>query len=373
MMSELDKCRQQIDQLDQSLLTLLQQRLDLVNQVSQIKSKLGLPLYAPERETTMIKNRRDDAKQLGLSPELAEDILRRLFREAYNRETTGSFNKTFVGKGNIVIVGGNGLMGQLFSRLFIQTGYHVQTLGSKSWEQAPALIANADVVIISVPINKTIEIIQQLPPLPEHCLLTDFTSIKQKPLEAMLKKHTGPVVGLHPMFGPDVPNLTKQVVVACEGRYPERYQWLLQQLQIWGAHIYPITALDHDRSMSFIQALRHFSSFSYGVNLQQEHANLDQLIALSSPIYRLELMMIGRLFAQDPQLYADIIMSSTNNIELIKRYHHRLGELIHLLEKGNKPAFIQNFNEVSAWFGDYAQRFMNESRTLLKLANDKRT
>lgn len=372
MTSELDNCRQQIDQLDRSLLVLLQQRLDLVNQVTEIKSQLGLPLYAPERETAMIKHCRDEAKQLGLSPDLVEDILRRIFREAYNSESTGRFNKTFVGKGNIVIVGGNGLMGQLFSRLFTQTGYHVQTLGAQSWDQAPALIANADVVIISVPINKTVEIIQQLPPLPENCLLTDLTSIKQKPLEAMLQQHHGPVIGLHPMFGPDVPNLTKQVVVACEGRYPEKYQWLLQQLQIWGAHIYPIAACDHDRSMSFIQALRHFSSFSYGVNLQQEHANLDQLIALSSPIYRLELMMIGRLFAQDPQLYADIIMSSTDNIELIKRYYNRLGQLIQLVETGNKTAFIQNFNEVSTWFGDYAQRFMDESRTLLKLANDNR-
>ncbi|MDI8296325.1 hypothetical protein MJI53_23840, partial [Salmonella enterica subsp. enterica serovar Anatum] len=42
----------------------------------------------------------------------------------------------------------------------------------------------------------------------------------------------------------------------------------------------------------------------------EENVQLEQLLALSSPIYRLELAMVGRLFAQDPQLYADIIMSS---------------------------------------------------------------
>ncbi|WP_392566164.1 bifunctional chorismate mutase/prephenate dehydrogenase [Utexia brackfieldae] len=372
MTTDLNTLREQIDELDHSLLSLLEKRLNLVNQVGVIKDQLGLPLYSPERESLMIKDRRDYAKKHGLSPELAEDILRRIFREAYNRENNEGFKKTFSGKGKIVIFGGNGLMGRLFTRLFSLSGYQVKALGSKTWHEAPDAVADADVVIVSVPINKTLEIIAQLPPLPKECILTDFTSIKQQPLSAMLDKHDGPVVGLHPMFGPDVPNLTKQVVVACDGRYPEKYQWLLSQMQVWGAHLYKIAALDHDRSMSFIQALRHFSSFSYGVNLQQEQANLDQLVALSSPIYRLELMMVGRLFAQDPQLYADIIMSSTQNISLIKRYYERLGELIKLLESGDKTTFIKNFNEVSAWFGEYAQRFMNESRTLLKLANDNR-
>ncbi len=57
-----------------------------------------------------------------------------------------------------------------------------------------------------------------------------------------------------------------------------------------------------------------------------------QLLALSSPIYRLELAMVGRLFAQDPQLYADIIMSSERNLALIKRYYKRFGEAIELLD-----------------------------------------
>ena len=82
--------------------------------------------------------------------------------------------------------------------------------------------------------------------------------------------------------------------------------------------------------------------------------------------------MVGRLFAQDPQLYADIIMSSENNLALIKRYYQRFGEAITLLEHGDKQAFIDSFRKVEHWFGDYAQRFPSESRTLLRQANDNR-
>jgi len=124
--------------------------------------------------------------------------------------------------------------------------------------------------------------------------------------------------------------------------------------------------------MAFNQALRHFATFASGLHLAEENVQLDQLLALSSPIYRLELAMVGRLFAQDPQLYADIIMSSESNLALIKRYYHRFGEAIKLLEQGDKQAFIDSFRRVEHWFGDHAKRFQGESRTLLRQANDSR-
>lgn len=145
-----------------------------------------------------------------------------------------------------------------------------------------------------------------------------------------------------------------------------------EQIQVWGARLHRISAVEHDQNMAFIQALRHFATFAYGLHLAEENVQLEQLLALSSPIYRLELAMVGRLFAQDPQLYADIIMSSENNLALIKRYYQRFGEAITLLEHGDKQAFIDSFRKVEHWFGDYAQRFQSESRTLLRQANDSR-
>lgn len=372
MSVELNSLRDKIDEIDQAILSLIAKRLELVAQVGEVKSLHGLPIYDPKRESTMLAKRCYEAEQAGIPPNLIEDILRRLMRESYISENDKGFKKVYSGQGSVVIVGGNGQMGRLFTRLFTLSGYYVKILGSKNMHQATEMVADAAVVIITVPINKTVEIINQLPELPHDCILTDFTSIKQIPLQTMLNKHRGPVVGLHPMFGPDVPNLAKQVIVYCDGRQVEKYQWLIEQMKIWGAILYPITASEHDKCMSFIQALRHFTSFTYGVNLQQEQANLEQLIALSSPIYRLELMMVGRLFAQDPQLYADIIMSSEQNIELIKHYYQRFGEMVQLIDQGDKQQFIKHFNQVTEWFGDYAQRFIKESQSLLKLANDNR-
>ena len=149
------------------------------------------------------------------------------------------------------------------------------------------------------------------------------------------------------------------------------YQWLVQQMALWGARLHESAAEEHDRAMSLVQALRHFTSFVYGTHLCEENADLNQLLAFSSPIYRLELAMVGRLFAQDPALYAEIILASPNNLAMFKRYLKGFGDAIELLEQGHQQAFIQRFEQVSDWFGGFATQFQAESRDLLLAAHDR--
>lgn len=372
MVMELTVLRDQIDEVDKALLKLLAKRLNLVAEVGEVKSHHGLPIYVPEREISMLASRRKEAEALGVPPDLIEDVLRRIMRESYSSENDKGYKPLCPEIGPIVIIGGQGKMGQLFDKLFRLSGYQVRILEQNDWVNADSIFYDAGMVIVSVPIHVTEQVIHQLPKLPTDCILVDLASIKGLPLEAMLAAHDGPVLGLHPMFGPDVGSLAKQVIAYCDGRKPEAYQWLLQQLQVWGAKLQAIGAVEHDQNMGFIQALRHFATFTYGLNLSQENVQLGQLLSLSSPVYRLELAMIGRLFAQDAELYADIIMSSEDNIALIKRYYACFGDAIGLLDNSNKTEFIQKFNKVKEWFGDYAPGFLNESRMLLRQVNDSR-
>ena len=372
MVAELTALRDQIDEVDKALLNLLAKRLELVAEVGEVKSRYGLPIYVPEREASMLASRRKEAENLGVPPDLIEDVLRRVMRESYTSENDKGFKTLNPALRPIVIVGGKGQMGRLFEKMLTLSGYQVRILDKDEQDQAAELLADAGMVIISVPIHLTEKVIAELPPLPADCILVDLASVKNRPLQAMLAAHSGPVLGLHPMFGPDSGSLAKQVVVWCDGRQPESYQWFLEQIQVWGVRLHRISAVEHDQNMAFIQALRHFATFAYGLHLAEENVQLEQLLALSSPIYRLELAMVGRLFAQDPQLYADIIMASESNLALIKRYYSRFGEAIKLLEQGDKQAFIDSFRRVEHWFGDYAQRFQTESRALLRQANDSR-
>ncbi|CAK1960668.1 bifunctional chorismate mutase/prephenate dehydrogenase [Vibrio crassostreae] len=370
MAVELNELRDQIDAVDKQMLDLLAQRLALVEKVGEVKSEHGLPIYVPEREAAMLASRRQEAEKIGVPPQLIEDILRRTMRESYASEKDSGFKCLNPELRSVVIVGGNGQLGGLFGRMFKLSGYEVKILGSQDWDKADEILDNAGLVVVTVPIHLTEGVIAKLGNLPSDCILCDLTSIKSKPLQAMMDMHQGPVVGLHPMFGPDVPSLAKQVIVYSDGRGSESYQWLLNQFGIWGASLCQMDAAEHDHGMTLIQALRHFTSFAYGLHLSKENPNIDQLLKLSSPIYRLEIAMVGRLFAQDPNLYGDIILSSDENIEMIRRFHSCFGEALEILDGKDKAKFVDSFNQVSDWFGDYSQQFLQESQSLLKQAHD---
>lgn len=366
--------REQIDQVDQSLIQLLAKRLELVAEVGKIKHQHGLPIYAPEREAAMIQARRQEAENQGIPPDLIEDILRRLMRESYVNENRHGFKTINPAINKIVVVGGKGKLGGLFTRYFCLSGYPVKSLDKDDWGQADKILQGADLVLVSVPIAYTPAVLEALKPyLTPEMILADLTSVKAQPLAKMLEIHQGAVVGLHPMFGPDIASFAKQVTACCHGRFPERYQWLLEQIQIWGGKIENIDAAAHDHAMTYIQALRHFSTFVAGLHLSQQAVQLPQLLALSSPIYRLELAMIGRLFAQDGTLYADIIGDKAENLAVIESLQQSFAQSLAYFQNGDKQGFIQTFENVHRWFGDYAEQFLKESQILLKQANDWRT
>jgi len=172
------------------------------------------------------------------------------------------------------------------------------------------------------------------------------------------------------MFGPGIEHLAKQTIVVCHGRDEAEAKWFVEQLKTWGANLSFVDPKEHDRLMSIVQVLRHFSTVAYGYHLQQENIDLDKVLELSSPIYRLELIMIGRLFAQDSELYSDIIFSDKKNVPMVKRFLQRMTVLLEMLEKDDKQAFGKLFNDVSNWFGENAEKFLQESNLMLAKAND---
>ncbi|MDG1751061.1 MAG: bifunctional chorismate mutase/prephenate dehydrogenase [Thalassotalea sp.] len=368
--SQLKGLRNEIDEIDSQLVELFAKRRGVTTKVGALKSQVGMPIYAPEREEQLITMRRKQASDAGVSPELIEDVLRRLMRDSYVSQDASGYRCVNSECRKVIVVGGKGQLGQVFVDLFHRSHYQVDTLEQNDWAKSESILAESSLVIVAVPIRLTTTIIQQLNNLPKDCILADVTSIKESPLNEMMKIHQGPVVGLHPMFGPDVSGLIKQTIIVCEGRAPKNYQWLLDQFQVWGAKIYPVDAKAHDQAMSMVQVMRHFSTIAYGYHLMSEGADISQLVEMSSPIYRLELVMVGRLFAQDPILYTDIIFSNRENIAMMKRFAHRFLELLEGVDAGNKESFVGMFNEVSDWFGDYADIFLQESKAMLLKANE---
>ena len=70
----LSKLRDQIDAVDQQIIDLLAERLRLVGEVGEVKTKHGLPIYAPDREAAMLAKRRSEAEKKGVPANLISSV-----------------------------------------------------------------------------------------------------------------------------------------------------------------------------------------------------------------------------------------------------------------------------------------------------------
>ncbi len=210
---QLSHLRDEIDEIDSQLVDLLSKRLAVTAKVGALKSKKGMPIYAPDREMALIHQRREQAISQGISPDLIEDILRRVMRDSYLSQEASHYQCVNPQCRKIVIIGGAGQLGAVFVNLFRRSHYQVEVLEQDDWPHSAEILADASLVIVAVPIRLTSQVIHLLDKLPADCILADITSIKDAPLYEMMKVHQGPVVGLHPMFGPDVTGLIKQTII----------------------------------------------------------------------------------------------------------------------------------------------------------------
>jgi chorismate mutase / prephenate dehydrogenase len=362
----LERLRQEIDALDEQVVRLLGQRHARVQEVVSLKTAHRLPIYHPAREENLISQRRAQARQAGLDPDHIEELYRSILRQSRVRQTVHAARSGLRPGFKVLIVGGRGRMGRYFDRWFSEAGYEVRILDLEDWPRVEALGAGLNLALLSVPIHVTPEVIAQVGPhLPPTCVLADLTSVKTAAMSAMLAAHPGPVVGLHPLFGPTTSSMDKQIMVAVPGRAPAECQWLIDQMLAWGNIVLPIGAAEHDEIMNLVQGVRHFATFAFGQFLYRRGIDLGRTLEFSSPIYRLELGMVGRLFAQDGALYADIVFASPERRAMLKDFVRFLAERGPLLEAGGPEQFCAEFKRIAEWFGPFCEQAMRESSFLI--------
>jgi chorismate mutase/prephenate dehydrogenase len=272
----------------------------------------------------------------------------------------------------ITIIGGAGQMGLLFKRYFSNLNHQVFIIDKDDWnDKAIYNLGNCDLALISVPIDSTIEIIKKTSShLSKNAILADLTSIKVAPLQAMLEYHSGPVVGLHPTFGPTIATAKHQVILECSGRGD--YSWFINDLKKIGFTLKSLTASEHDLVMTFIQGIEHFTTFVLGSFLTKLNIQPSKLFNYASPIYQSKLTLLGRIFNQDAGLYANIICSDDNRKQLILEFSNYLSDWAKTIatDSNAKNLFIDEFNKSKGWMGDFTNRSQSLSDKYLNSVID---
>ena len=179
---------------------------------------------------------------------------------------------------NVTIIGGTRGLGKWIANELSKDGFNVtitsrnKTSGEKIAKKIKAhysndnieAIENADLIVFSVPIDSMVETIKDVAPYaPEKSLLMDITSVKKEPAETLMKyspKNTE-ILPCHPMFGPREPSIEGQVIILTpiEDRSKKSFEIIKKFFEKKNAHIVISTPEEHDKIMSVVQGITHFS------------------------------------------------------------------------------------------------------------------
>lgn len=369
---DLESPRKRIDEIDEQILDLLAERGDIVRDVIKRKVENQLPVFVPAREEEKSKAFKELAKTKGIDPQWADDFLRMIMTASRATQSQETFPIATDEPKHLLFIGGEGGMGKLYKRMADQSGHITYSIDKKNWHELEEISPKLDMVIITVPINVTESVIARLSGrLKKETILADFTSNKSNPINAMLAAHEGPVIGLHPMHGPDVQNLSKQLMVFCGAREGEKAKWFVEQCELWGMRVMEADPQKHDHVMHLVQGLRHFVALLHGSFMKHYDLKPEDMLDYSSPIYRAELMMTGRIFAQDAELYADIVFANKERRDLLIKFFEHHKKLVKMVENNDRDGFIKEFEGVTDFFGKFATQALSESGYLINRLADR--
>ncbi len=268
---------------------------------------------------------------------------------------------------DICIVGGRGKMGSCFAKKFRDIGCSVEIVDiHDSNSEFARKIASAKIVIVSVPIRTTNEVLKSiLLHISQDALLTDFTSIKVEPMNIM-HKHTGEVMGGHPLFGPSV-SLKGQSMIVCNQGQGELSTWYINALKSLGLEVHTMTAKEHDAHMGVIQCMTHLSNLSLVYTLKKLDVDLKKTLEITSPVYKLRLFTAARMLAQSAELYTDIQMNNMMGNEVVAEYEKSVHELHVAITNTDTEAFQKIFNETKSFCKDFADVSMHMTNKFIEV------
>ena len=363
---DLATLRNELAEKDTELVRLLAERMSLIRDVAKYKAEKGLPSFDREREGALLEVLLAKAAESGLPEEVVRDVFATLF--AASRLDQRRFLQRRAEKYTVGIVGGTQGMGAFIAKVLRSSGYEVETTGLEEGRSAEEVAASHDLVVLAVPIAATVEVARKVGPSvrPGACLM-DVTSIKRQPLAAMLEStpNTVDVVGTHPMFGPHGIDFDRQKVVLCRGRGEAGFARVKKLYEAFGAETIEATAEEHDAQMALIQVLIHEKTMVLGSVLERLKADLGRSLQFASPIYRTELAMIGRIFSQRAELYADILTANEAALKLSSVFEQEAGHFARAVAMSDRDTIIRRFRQVSTYMQDFAAWAKKQSDAIL--------
>src|SRR6266436_5433339 len=312
----LENLRQRVTELDRQLIALVAERKAVSEEVARVKRATGRPTRDYEREREVILGVRALATERGVSPALAEQLLRLLIRSSLTTQEQATVVARGAGTGRrALVIGGAGKMGGWFASFLASQGFAVEVADPAAGAAGVTRVADwrstdlkHDYIVLATPLGMTDAILRDLALRRPPGVIFDVGSLKS-PLRAgllALKSHGCKVTSVHPMFGPDTELLSGRHVVFVDLGDEAALTGARELFASTMAEQVVMSLDEHDRLIAYVLGLSHALNIAFFTALAESGEAAPRLARMSSTTFDAQLDVASHVAQESPELYYEI-------------------------------------------------------------------
>ncbi|MBQ7606679.1 MAG: prephenate dehydrogenase [Desulfovibrionaceae bacterium] len=221
---------------------------------------------------------------------------------------------------SICLIGGCGRMGRMLTERAAKTQYTLTSLDRPLTEEKIRTgTANAGLVIFCVPALALEDVLPMVcRTLPEDCIVSDITSVKDLPMRLMEKWWPGAVVGTHPLFGPNPESDQDLPVAITQGaRADEKALRTVEDfMAALGFRCFRTSCEEHDSAMARIQNLNFITNLAYFAMLAQHK----ELLPFLTPSFKRRLNASKKMLTEDAPMFSGLFEANPQSQEVVRQF-----------------------------------------------------
>ena len=315
-MSSLDDLRRRINELDRQILELVGKRQETSREIIRAKRATGTATRDYNREREVLLAAREAGKQYGVSPQVAENILRLLIRSSLTTQEQASVAAQGAGSGRTaLVIGGAGKMGRWFSEFLTSQSYSVTVADPTGpvegyahvadWRETPL---DYEIIVVATPLKVANLVLQELAARKPRGTIFDIGSLKTPLRQGIhaLRDAGCRVTSVHPMFGPDTELLSGRHVIFVDCGHAAAIEEAQALFASTMAERVVMTLDEHDRLIAYVLGLSHALNIAFFTALADSGEAAPRLAQLSSTTYDAQVDVATKVANENPDLYFEI-------------------------------------------------------------------
>lgn len=346
----LDELRKNLSAIDRHLVDLIADRERIVGDIGKIKQAAGTGTRDYAREKEVLDMGRKQAVEMGIDPDLIENLLQLLIRSSLESQERDRVVAEGRGDGShALVIGGAGKMGRWFVDFFASQGY-ATTVADTSVEDGPSRFRNwtdagveFDVIVVAAPLAVSGRILAQLAVLKPKGLIFDIGSLKSPLLDGLkeLRSAGCRVTSLHPMYGPDTRLLSGRHLIFCDLGDAQATAAAKDLFAATMVEQLDMGLEDHDRLIAYVLGLSHALNIAFFTALAESGEAAPKLAQISSTTFDSQLLVSEAVAQDNPHLYFEIQNLNKFGLGPLDALCEAAGRIRDAVASGDEDEFVE--------------------------------